>query len=121
MYVGSYKFGTDIVLFQEILKYAKSKKVTLFTRLHPDNQPVYNVLSQMNNVTLIASRYFHAKFIIRKNEEIITTANFISVHLPPQIVVRKHYKNILKLSTNLKKLKAKRKSVKTHFIKKNRR
>lgn len=76
LFIGSYKMSDDTRLYSSLTSYAENKKVTLFTRLHRSNQTVYAKLSKMENITLVASKFLHAKFIINDKGGIVTTANF---------------------------------------------
>ncbi|MDH5403197.1 MAG: hypothetical protein OEY49_11950, partial [Candidatus Heimdallarchaeota archaeon] len=76
LHIGAYKISINTKLWDKIVNYANNNRVFVYTRLHRDNQAVYEKLSLIPNVTIISSKYLHAKFLITKNDVYITTANF---------------------------------------------
>ncbi len=75
VYVGSYKLTKSTDFFKALLDYGESNEVVLFTRLHPANQEVYDILTGKPNFSLYAAKYFHAKFVVTNIEGLIMTAN----------------------------------------------
>ncbi len=94
LFLGSYKIDVNTRIIELILEYSEKHKVIIFTRLHKHNQDLYHKVLGNHNITLVASKFFHAKFIFNNDEGVVMTSNINNQGFSDGFEVGIHLKNI---------------------------